>query len=178
VNEMRLPATLQALLAARIDRLPEPAKHVLQAAAVIGKRFAEAVLQLVVGADAAAVGAPPPTPAELTQALRTLQRADLIRPELPAGLGVYAFTHPLTQEVAYTSQLQPLRVRRHEAVARALEVVHADQLGEHAALLVHHWAAADNRYEAQLWRQRAALRVTTIQIRRDRTPPAERGGQP
>jgi hypothetical protein len=70
--------------------------------------------------------------------------------------------------VAYSSQLQETRTRKHEAVARALEVVHADRLGEYAALLAHHWAAANKRYEAQLWRGRAALRVTTIQVRRER----------
>lgn len=176
LTEVRIPATVQSLLAARIDSLPEFAKHVLHAAAVIGKQFSEPVLQLALRTDAAATDSQPgaavaPHPyndAELAAALSALQRADLIHPEMSETRAAYAFKHPLTQEVAYHSQLQEVRARKHEAVARAVEVVHADRLGEHAALLAHHWTAANKRYEAQLWRGRAALRVTTIQVRRDR----------
>ena len=177
VAEIRIPATVQSLLAARVDSLPESAKHVLQAAAVIGKRFSEPVLRLALATDttpsdqppeATTVASPRYSDAELTAALGTLQHADLIRSEASEVHTAYAFKHPLTQEVAYHSQLQETRARKHEAVARAVEVVHADRLGEHAALLAHHWAAANKRYEAQLWRGRAALRVTTIQIRRER----------
>jgi class 3 adenylate cyclase len=166
IGELRIPATVQSLLAARIDGLPEPVKYVLQGAAVIGKRFGEPVLRLALETDAAASGlsAVP----DLASALRTLERADLIRAEPCDGPSEYSFKHPLTQEVAYSSQLQETRTRKHAAVARALEIVHADRLGEYAALLTHHWAAADKRYEAQLWRGRAALRVTTIQVRRER----------
>ncbi len=175
VAEMRIPATVQSLLAARIDSLPESAKYVLQAAAVIGKRFSEPVLRLALGAGAAPSDQQPVAAAplcrdggvDLTHALRTLRRADLIHSEPPDAPAAYTFKHPLTQEVAYYSQLQETRARKHEAVARALEVVHADRLGEHAALLAHHWEAANKRYEAQLWRRRAALRVTNIQIRRN-----------
>ena len=174
IDELRIPATVQSLVAARIDSLPEQVKYVLQEAAVIGKRFSEPVLRLALEADASQ-GEPtvgparePALPADLAHALRTLQHADLIRAEPSDGPAEYSFKHPLTQEVAYASQLQETRARRHAAVARALEVVHADRLGEHAALLAHHWAAANKRYEAQLWRGRAALRVTTIQVRRER----------
>jgi class 3 adenylate cyclase len=166
MGELRIPATVQSLLAARIDSLPEPVKYVLQGAAVIGKQFAEPVLRLALETDAPASGLS--AVADLAHALRTLEAADLVRREPSDGHAEYTFKHPLTQEVAYSSQLQETRARKHEAVARALEVVHADRLGEYAALLAHHWAAANKRYEAQLWRGRAALRVTTIQVRRER----------
>ena len=171
VAEIRIPATVQSVLAARIDRLPESAKQVLQAAAVIGKRFSEPVLQLALGPALGTDGPPieqqPGATVDLAQALRTLQDADLIHSE-PSTVPVeYAFKHALTQEVAYHSQLQETRARKHEAVARALEVVYAARLGEYAALVAHHWEAANKRYEARLWRRRAALRVTNIQVRRD-----------
>jgi class 3 adenylate cyclase len=170
LGDLRIPATVQSLLAARIDSLPESAKQVLQAAAVIGKRFSEPVLRLAVelalGTDGPPTDRQPAATADIAHTLRTLQRADLIYPEASAAPAEYAFRHSLTQEVAYHSQLQEARVRRHEAVARALEAVHAERLGEHAALLAHHWEAADKRYEARLWRRRAALRVTNIQVRR------------
>ena len=166
VGELLIPATVQSLLAARIDSLPEAVKYVLQGAAVIGKRFAEPVLRLALETDAVAseLSAVP----DLGHALRTLEHADLVRPEPSERHAEYSFKHPLTQEVAYSSQLQETRARKHEAVARALAVVYADRLGEYAALLAHHWAAANKRYEAQLWRGRAALRVTNIQLRRER----------
>ncbi len=165
IGELRIPPTVQSLLAARIDSLPESAKLVLHGAAVIGKHFSEPVLRLALATDTLPTDQ---TVGDLTDALRTLQHADLIRREPSEGHAEYSFKHPLTQEVAYTSQLQETRARKHDAVARALEVVHADRLGEYAALLAHHWAAADKRYEAQLWRRRAALHVTNIQVRRER----------
>ena len=177
VSEIRIPATVQSLIAARIDRLPEPAKQALQTAAVIGKQFSEPVLRLALRddatppgsqADAATAALSPSSEADLGHALRTLERADLIHPEADHVQTGYAFNHSLTHEVAYSSQLQEVRARKHEVVARALEVVHADRLGEYAPLVAHHWDAANKRYEAQLWRRRAALRVTNIQLRRER----------
>ena len=168
VTEIRIPATVHSLLAARIDSLDERVKHVLQTAAVIGKRFAEPVLRIALGAAAAPTDRHPGADAEVTEALRMLQLADLIRLEPSAAAQEYVFKHPLIQEVAYSSQLQETRERRHEGTAQALEIVYADRLGEYAALLAHHLEAANKRYEARLWRRRAALRVTNIQVRRDR----------
>jgi class 3 adenylate cyclase len=153
IAEIRIPATVQSLLTARIDSLPVGAKRALQLAAVAGKRFAEPLLRAVLADDAAA----------LPEALRALQRADLIHPE---DASHFAFKHPLTQEVAYASQLQEVRAARHEAVARALQALHEERLGEHADLLAHHWEAAGKRAEARRWRHLAALRVTNIQLRR------------
>jgi len=162
VGEIRIPATVQSLLAARIDALTEPAKHVLQTAAVVGKRFSEPVLRLTLGNDATSGF----TGDDVAEILRALRDADLVRSERSAE---YTFKHPLTQEVAYQSQLQEARARRHVAVARAIEVVHADRLGEVSALLAHHWETAGQRHEAQRWRRRAALQVTSIHVRRGGT---------
>src|SRR5262249_47585290 len=144
-----------------------------QAAAAIGKHFSEPVLRLALQMDATngdpSTAAAPPAPAgDLAPALRMLQHADLIHPEPSAGQPEYAFKHTLTQEVAYHSQLQETRPGNHGGVARAPEVAHAARLGEFAALLAHHWEAADKRYQALQWRRRAALRVTNIQVRRDK----------
>ena len=79
-----------------------------------------------------------------------------------------AFNPTVTFIETYHSQLLETRARKHVAVARALEVVYADRLGEHAALLAHHWDAANKRYEARLLRRRAALHVTNIQVRREK----------
>jgi class 3 adenylate cyclase len=126
IDETALPATLQAVLAARIDRLAERDKTVLQAAAVIGYQFTEPLLKQVVGLDET----------RLRAALRALVSADLVKSTTtPAG---YAFKHHLTQEVAYRSELSERRARLHGAVARALEQQHADSRDELADLISHH----------------------------------------
>src|SRR5262249_13496755 len=68
----------------------------------------------------------------------------------------YAFRHPLTQEVAYRSQLTERRIRVHAAVARAIEELEPGKLGERAALLTYHWEHAGNAQEAAKWHRRAA----------------------
>ncbi len=142
---LTLPDTVQAVLAARIDRLPEREKEVLQTASVIGREFAESLLARVAALE----------PEALAEALRGLVRSELL---LEAALypdTEYAFKHPLTQEVAYGSQLRERRARVHEAVAKALADLHADQLDERAALLAHHSEGAGDPVSAARWHLRA-----------------------
>ena len=141
---LRVPPTVQSLLAARIDRLPERERNVLQAAAVIGKRFPESILARVVDL--------PRT--DLADALRTLRGRDLVFEEILFPEVEYAFKHPLTQEVAYGSQLAEHRRRAHGAVARLLE--ESEPQDERAALVAHHWEAAGERLPAARWHRRAA----------------------
>src|SRR4030095_16086117 len=105
--ELEVPTTVQSLLAARVDGLAENDKLVLQTAAVIGKRFSERVLRHVVDLSAG----------EIDTSLATLERAELIHGETN---NEYVFRHPLTQEVAYGSQLLEQRIAQTAAGARAL----------------------------------------------------------
>jgi class 3 adenylate cyclase len=125
-DEAALPATVQAVLAARIDRLAERDKAVLQAAAVIGRQFTEPLLKRVTGLD----------DEELRATLRALVRADLLV-KSTATAGGYAFRHDLTQEVAYHSELSQRRARIHGAVARALDQ-QPDSRDQLARLISHH----------------------------------------
>src|SRR6185436_4606773 len=95
LDTVAIPATVQALLAARIDRLGDDPKRVLQAAAVIGKQFDEPLLRAVVELADELVAA----------ALAALQEAEFIHEAAPYPQPQYAFKHPLTREVAYQSQL-------------------------------------------------------------------------
>ena len=142
---LALPPTVQAVLAARIDRLPEREKQLLNTAAVIGKRFAEGVLGRVANLP----------DVELASALHALMRSEFVYQESLYPEAEYAFKHPLTQEVAYRSQLSERRARLHAEVARALQELNAEKLDEHAALLAHHWEAAGERLEAARWNARA-----------------------
>src|SRR6185369_13130385 len=149
LGRLRVPPTIQALLAARIDRLPEDARRLLQTAAVIGKRFSEALLQRVAGAP----------DEEFAAGLRTLRQRDLVYEHALFPKLIYAFKHPLTQEVAYGSQLAENRRVAHAAVARVLEAKEESQREEYAALLAHHWEAAGEPLPASRWHARAAERA-------------------
>ncbi len=150
VGALVVPATVQALLAARIDRLAENDKHVLQAASVVGKTFGDGMLQDVVSL---------PEP-EVAEALRRLVGAELIYEHALYPEREYSFKHPLTQEVAYQSQLGDRRAEVHRAVARKLAEIAPEKQGEQAALIAHHWGAAGEREEAARWHRRAAQWAT------------------
>ena len=140
------PASVQAVLASRVDRLPEREKGVLVTAAVIGKRFSETVLRRIVEL----------AEDELADALHAHTQAEFVYSETLHAEPEYAFKHPLTQEVAYHAQLAERRARVHGAVARAVAELYADKLDERAALLAHHWDGAGEPLEAARWSRRAA----------------------
>jgi adenylate cyclase len=149
LEKLEVPSRVQAVLAARIDRLPEREKQLLQTAAVIGKEFSEPVLARVAGLP----------DAELRDALAALRRAEFVYEGALYPVAEYAFKHPLTQEVALGSQLRERRARTHAAVARALEALHEGKLDEQAALLAQHWDEAGEPIVAARWYERAALRI-------------------
>ncbi len=147
IEEVAIAPTVQAVLAARIDRLAEYDKRVLQTAAVIGKTFSESVLRRVVA---------PLSEAQLTEAVRALLAGEFLYEEALYPETEYTFKHPLTQEVAYGSQLADSRRQVHAAVAGAIEALKVDKLDEHAALLAHHWENAGEPLAAARAHRRAA----------------------
>ena len=146
VDETAVPASVQTVLSARIDRLEEREKRVLQAAAVIGKEFPEPILRAVVELD----------DADLEEALHELVAGEFVYEQELYPDAVYAFKHPLTQEVAYGSQLGEHRAAVHAAVARATAEHYPDLLDERSALLAQHCEAAGQDFEAAQWHARAA----------------------
>ncbi len=143
--DVHVPATVQAVLAARIDRLAEPEKALLQTASVIGKEFSEHAL-----------GAVSDLPeAELRAACASLVRSELLVERELYPQPLYGFFHPLTQEVAYGSQLVERRRRVHAAVARMLQNGDPGLLDERAALIAHHLEGAGENAEAARWLHRA-----------------------
>src|SRR5947208_3915941 len=146
VAELTLPLTVQAVLAGRIDRLPAREKDVLGTAAGIGKDVPGPVLHRVVALPEA----------ELAAAVAELVSREFFYETALYPQAEYAFKHPLTQEVAYHSQLGERRKAVHAAVAHAIEWFHADRLDEHAALLAQHWEVAGEALVAADWHRRAA----------------------
>jgi adenylate cyclase len=149
LDALEVPASVQAVLAARIDRLPEREKQLLQTAAVIGATFSEELLRRVV-ANVGALG-----DAEQGAALSALVASEFLYEASLYPQLEYAFKHPLTQEVALRSQLRERRVRVHAAVAQALEA-EGGGLDERAAGIAQHWDEADDASRAARWHARAA----------------------
>jgi len=145
-DELAVPPTVQAVIAARLDRLSEREKSVLQTASVVGTEFGQRVVERV--GDYPAY--------EVEAALRALVDAEFIIERTPYPEPEFTFKHPLTQEVAYRSQLGERRQRTHAAVARAIADTYAEKLDERAAALAHHWEQAGDGLEAAKWHRRAA----------------------
>src|SRR4051812_837338 len=141
VDESAVPASVQAVLSACIDRLDEREKSVLQAGAVIGKEFSGSVLAQVAELE----------PDPLDEALRQLVASEFVFEQELYPEAIYAFRHPLTQEVAYRSQLGERRAVVHAAVARAIEAEQPERLDERAALLAQHWESSGQALEAARW---------------------------
>ncbi len=148
VGDTRVPDTVQAILAARIDRLAT-AKALLQAAAVIGKEVPEPALRLVAGVDDEV----------LEQGLKELIGAGFLYEAEIYPERVLAFSHPLTQEVAYGSQLGEQRARVHAATAQAMIELNPDRHDELAALFAQHLEQGGETLEAARWYARAAHRA-------------------
>jgi adenylate cyclase len=145
VAEPALPPSVHAVLAARIDRLGEPEKRALEAAAVIGKEVSEPLLRRVCEGSI-----------ELPAQLATLVRKELLYEQALYPEIVYAFKHPLTHEVAYRTQLGARRARLHARVAETLEGMHAADADAPAALIAQHWSEAGEALRAMHWHARAA----------------------
>ena len=128
VDTLQVPATVQTILAARIDRLPPEEKRLLETAAVIGKDFAYALLQAVT--DEADQGLRPKL--DHLQAAEFLYETRLF-PDLE-----YTFKHALTHDVAYGSLLHERRRALHARIVAAIERLHGDRLAEHLERLAHH----------------------------------------
>ena len=148
-----LPATVQSVIAARIDRLGEDEKRLLQIATVIGKDIPLDILDRVASSEMKNVDA----------ALESLCTAGLLEPHA-AGHGTqYVIRHPLIQEVAYGAQLKSRRQPLHAAVAKAIELLHRDRLDELAGLLAYHYESAGEPGVAARHAARAARWVGSTQ---------------
>jgi class 3 adenylate cyclase/tetratricopeptide (TPR) repeat protein len=128
LETVQVPGSVQAVLAARIDRLTPAAKHVLQSASVIGKDVPFPVLAEI--ADLPDEG--------LRAGLALLQSGELLYeasffPEIE-----YTFKHALTHEVAYGSLLHETRRALHARIVDAIERLYAGRQGEHVERLAHH----------------------------------------
>jgi class 3 adenylate cyclase/tetratricopeptide (TPR) repeat protein len=154
---IRVPATVQAVLGARIDRLPPEEKRLLQIAAVIGKDVPDALLRII--ADREEEG--------LRRGLAALQAAEFLYeaslfPELE-----YTFKHALTHEVAYGSLLQERRRMLHARIVDTIERLYADRLVEHVERLAYHALRGDAWAKGVAYCRQAGVRAVARSANRE-----------
>jgi class 3 adenylate cyclase/pimeloyl-ACP methyl ester carboxylesterase len=142
-----VPDTVQDILAARIDRLPREAKHVLQRAAVIGPNVPLPVLEAVADLPGAA----------LRRRLDELQEAEMLHAIRPGSEPAYAFKHALTREVAYGGLLRQTRRTLHRRVGAAMEALYPDRLGELAEAMAEHFA------QGEVWAKAARYALDAVE---------------
>jgi class 3 adenylate cyclase/tetratricopeptide (TPR) repeat protein len=149
VESTQVPATVQAVLAARIDRLPIEERQLLQLAAVIGKDVAFPLLQAITDLS----------DEEVRRALIHLQAAEFLYetslfPDLE-----YTFKHALTHEVAYGSLLHERQRALHARIVEAIEVLYPDRLIEQVERLAHHAVRGEVWRKALIYLRRAGTKA-------------------
>ena len=138
-TEVTVPATVQAAIAARIDRLSAPARRTLNAASVIGARFGAELLAAL----------------DIDPVFDELLSAELIDQVRFTPSAEYAFHHPLIRAVAYESQLKSDRAEWHRRLATAIQERAPGSVEENAALIAEHLQAAGDLRAAYGWHMRA-----------------------
>jgi class 3 adenylate cyclase/predicted ATPase len=149
ISELRIPPTVQGILAARIDRLSRDAKDLLQTLSVIGREFPLSLIRSVL----------PKTEEELNRMLNDLQLGEFIYEQPAVGDTEYIFKHALTQEVSYGSVLMERRRDLHERIGAALEKLYANSIDDHLEELANHYGRTDNVPKALEFHERAGRRA-------------------
>jgi class 3 adenylate cyclase/tetratricopeptide (TPR) repeat protein len=148
---VEVPATIQDIIRARIDRLEEPVKRTVQTAAVIGREFGLRLLTRISEVTG-----------EVQRYLDDLKRLELIHekrffPELE-----YIFKHAVTQEVAYQSLLVQRRKELHGAIGLAIESLYGDRLQDQAAILAYHYSRSERQDKAVEYQLMAGDRAARL----------------
>ena len=137
-TELHISPTVQGVLAARIDRLTQEEKALLQQLAVIGRQFPLRLIKQVVSQ----------TEDEVYRLLSSLQAKEFVYEQPAFPEMEYVFKHALTQDVAYGTVLQEQRKTLHAQTGQALEALYTDSLDEHYGALAHHYQLSDNTEKA------------------------------
>jgi tetratricopeptide (TPR) repeat protein len=146
-----VPATVEGIVAARLDRLHDGAKRALQLCAVIGPQIAKRVL------DRAADSSTP-----LNGALGELEHQNILERSVAAGDPLYRFRHAVIQDVAYHALPAARRKELHRSVAAAIEALGAERLSEHFAELARHWQSAEQWAKAMEYALQAGEQAAHI----------------
>jgi tetratricopeptide (TPR) repeat protein len=138
IKEVTIPATVQDVIMARVDSLPQKVKSLLQTVSVVGRESRYDLIKRVTGL----------TEQELLSQLSLLKDSELLYERGIYPQSTYIFKHALTQEVAYNSLLLKRKKEIHEGIGRAMEAQHPDRLEEHYELLAYHYGRSANADKA------------------------------
>ncbi|HEY7868251.1 MAG TPA: hypothetical protein VIF59_03435, partial [Methylomirabilota bacterium] len=130
--DIAVPDTVHGVLMARIDRLPETPRRLLQTASVLGREFSSRVLEAIADETGGLAGH-----------LAELARLEFLYEKAAAEEPVYVFKHALTQDVAQSTLIAPRRRDLHRRAAAALEALYPARLPELAPVLAHHYGLAE-----------------------------------
>ncbi len=134
LKEVTIPATVQDVIMARVDSLPEGSKGLLQTASAVARESSYELIKRVTGL----------TEQELLSHLSVLKDSELLYERGIYPQSTYIFKHALTQEVAYNSLLLKRRKELHEEIGEAIESLYPDRLEEHCELLAYHYGRSGN----------------------------------
>jgi predicted ATPase/class 3 adenylate cyclase len=138
IREVIIPSTIQDVIMARMDALPERAKGLLQTGSVAGREFSYDLIKTVTDF----------TEQELLSNLSVLKDSELLYERGIYPQTTYIFKHALTQEVAYNSLLLKRKKEIHEEIGKAIEALYPDRLEEHYELLAYQYASSDKTDKA------------------------------
>jgi len=138
IQEIEIPSTIQEVIMARVDSLPDGAKSVLQIGSAIGREFSCELIKRVTGI---------PTP-EMTPHLSVLRDSELLYERGIFPQATYIFRHSLTQEVAYDSLLQKKKQEIHERIGQAIEELYSDRIEEFLEIIAYHYSKSENNEKA------------------------------
>ena len=146
---LRIPSTIQDIIMARVDILPEAARQIIKTGSVIEREFSRQLISMATGLE----------PESLTAGLIALKKAELIYQRGAGAEAAYYFNHALTMEVVYASLLSSQKQQIHGNVARAIEILYPDGLDEYSATLARHFSEAGYFEEAAGYAKAAAKRA-------------------
>lgn len=147
--EIQVPNTIHGIIASRIDRLEGESKRTLQAASVIGRKFAFSILEPLIGFSKG-----------LKSHLLELQGLEFIYEKSPSPKLEYEFKHALVQEVTYNSLLIRRRKEVHEQIGEIIETQYADRLEELYEMLAYHYSRSENREKAFKYLKLSGMKAT------------------
>ena len=149
IDTVIIPSTIQDVIMARVDILPEETKGVLQAGSVVGREFSHELIQIITGLQEQ----------ELLTHLSVLKDSELVYERGIYPQSTYIFKHAFTQAVAYETLLLKRRKVLHGLVGKAIEELYQERIEEHVDLLYYHFYLAENWPKAVDYGRQAANRA-------------------
>ncbi len=157
IKDLTIPSTIQEMIMARVDSLPEDAKDLLQTGSVIEREFSHELIRAVSGLPES----------DLLSRLSVLKDSELLYERGIYPDTSYVFKHALTAEVVYDSILSSRRKALHEAVGEAILELHSDNLDEYYGFLARHYAKTDSHAKTAEYSKQAAKKAEKMGSIRD-----------